>query len=53
MDEFDDAIMKFDYEAYVDRLNAFFKKYRTYDDGRASDRVINIIVERTQDKTEK
>lgn len=44
-DEMVEAIENFDEENYLSELHAFIKKYKTFDDGHASERVVERIMD--------
>ena len=47
-DELVDTIMHFDNDEYINKLNAFFEKYGSCDDGHAAERVVKRIMNEIQ-----
>jgi CDP-glycerol glycerophosphotransferase (TagB/SpsB family) len=39
-----DNILKYNKNEYIDRLNVFFEKMNLFEDGKASERIVNRIV---------
>ncbi len=49
-EELIDAIMNFDHDSYIKKLNAFLEKYGSCDDGHAAERVVKRIMEEIEGK---